>query len=425
MNQPALHILQVWVRTPAGGMLAAGEIRVQGPDPVRGALTGAFRYAPDYLQNPGALPLDPIHLPLSTAVFSANRPHAGVHGVFEDALPDDWGRSLLAREHQLSPGEQRVPQLLGCIGSRAIGALVFASRGRPLIEDASSDILALPDLVTAAQHYEAYRSLPDDPRLRALLRAGSSPGGARPKALVQDADGVRYVAKFPSAKDHLDMVRIEAASLMLAARAGLSVPETRVIVCGSRPVLLSRRFDISPQGGRYHLLSFQTLLGAQGFYTQSYADLADVLSRVSQKPNRDLPALYRQIVFNALLGHTDDHLKNFLLRHDGSGYRLAPAFDLAPDVTGRVEHVLSFGQSGFAPSSASLAQLADACRLQREEAAGIRAEVMQAVQQWDQVFAAAGVSASERALLAPDLTHRIATLGGQDEAGPRPRGPSI
>jgi serine/threonine-protein kinase HipA len=52
------------------------------------------------------------------------------------------------------------------------------------------------------------------------------------------------------------------------------------------------------------------------------------------------------MVFNAAIGNVDDHLKNFWMLARPGGFRLAPAFDLVPDISGRGEHTLSF-QLGF------------------------------------------------------------------------------
>ncbi len=399
----------VWKQNPAGRQQRVGTVRVKAPDPLHGGLVGAFRYDPRYLAEAGAFPLDPLHLPLSPEVFEAHRLRAGVHGVFEDALPDEWGRALLVRRHDLPSSHQRVPDLLRVLGGEGLGALSFGEhKGAPPRKDTSAAFRDLEFLVQAAERYEQSGALPSDPVIRPLLQAGSSPGGVRPKALVRD-DTVFYIAKFPSAKDPVgvDMVRVEAASLALAREAGIETPESRVVLCGSRPILLSRRFDVSDHG-HYHQISLQSLMGVDGYYNESYMRVADVVRRVSDVPDRDLMALYRRIVFHAVLGHTDDHLKNILMRHDGHGYRLAPAFDLAPDVFQRADHVLSFGgTSGTRPSRAALVDLGADCGLSPAQAHAIRAEVVGAVKRWDEVFAQEGISVHERSRYAPDLEERL------------------
>ena len=91
---------------PNGDTLLCGEM-VTGAADSRGAMRGAFRYSRGYLSHPAAFALDPIQLPLSTDEFTTDRP-SGVHAVFEDALPDDWGKRLLIREGNLVNGLSRV-----------------------------------------------------------------------------------------------------------------------------------------------------------------------------------------------------------------------------------------------------------------------------------------------------------------------------
>jgi len=69
----------------------AGEIIATDPDFERGgAIRSEFRYEPSFLSN--GIALDPIHLPLGQNIYDADRPKSGIHGVFEDSLPDNWGR---------------------------------------------------------------------------------------------------------------------------------------------------------------------------------------------------------------------------------------------------------------------------------------------------------------------------------------------
>ena len=104
--------LDVWLTLPTEESIKTGALVVSDPDIVQGTLQGQFRYTSEYLEHPEAFPLDPLHLPLSTEIFEADRPRAGIHGVFEDSLPDDWGRRLMVRSHKLGREDQRVPNLL-------------------------------------------------------------------------------------------------------------------------------------------------------------------------------------------------------------------------------------------------------------------------------------------------------------------------
>jgi serine/threonine-protein kinase HipA len=154
-------------------------------------------------------------------------------------------------------------------------------------------------------------------------------------------------------------VGLEATCLILAQRAGLEVPESRLQAIGARRVLLVKRFDVSAQGGRYHMVSLRTLCKERpGIYVHSYSDLAQVLRKHSASPADDLAALYRHMVFNAAIGNVDDHLKNFWMLARPGGFRLAPAFDLVPDIGGRGEHTLSFQQGFACPTRAEMIAVA-------------------------------------------------------------------
>jgi serine/threonine-protein kinase HipA len=123
---------------------------------------------------------------------------------------------------------------------------------------------------------------------------------------------------------------------------------------------LVRRFDVTPQNGRVHMVSLRTLCRERpGIYVQAYSDLAIAIRKHSAAPKADVAMLFRHMVFNAAVGNVDDHLKNFWMLAGREGYRLAPAFDLVPDITGRNEHTLSFRSSFVCPTRSDLISIAD------------------------------------------------------------------
>ena len=379
-----IYKILVWDRSRKAHHLV-GEMVSDIDD--KGRMRSAFRYDQRYLDASDAFSLDPVSLPLKAGTFDAGP--SGFFRVLEDSLPDDWGRKLLVRKHKIPRHEQNLPNLLLTIGNAGLGALSFTDKKKPRVPIAEPSLLHLADLVEAAEKFE--RGDAPDAELNLLFAAGSSPGGARPKALVYDKpQQVHYLAKFPSVKDREDVVRIEAATMNLAAKAGLRVPATSLVEGGGKSILLVRRFDILPDGGRRHMISFQTLLQAQGYYQMRYPDLLGVVRKYSSDPQTDAELLYRQMVFNGVMGNTDDHLKNFWMLHErGVGWRLSPAFDLIPDVGRRGEHVLFFDLGAYFPGRKKVEALGRSWGIRGAEE--IVAQVIDAASDWKAEFARVGV----------------------------------
>ncbi|MBW2594346.1 MAG: type II toxin-antitoxin system HipA family toxin [Deltaproteobacteria bacterium] len=398
-------MLTVWLTLPASEVVKAGELAIDNPD-TRGALKGQFRYLPEYLENSKAFPLDPLHLPLSADIFDADRPHAGIHGVFEDSLPDDWGRRLLIRRYRMIRSDQRIPQLLRLLGNQGLGALSYMEQGRPDLKTTGVSLCHLQELALLAERFEQDGAVEDD-ELSLLFQAGSSPGGARPKALVKDKNGA-YLAKFASAGDHLDVVSLEAAAMELGRRAGIETADSKLLALGSRKCLLVKRFDINEAGGRNHLVSMQSLLKADGYYYAGYRDMAEVIRHVSTQPGQDLQRLYKQMVFNVMIGNTDDHLKNFTMLHNDEGWELSPAFDLVPNIGFNREHVLRIGYDNRPPDLETLLQEAGHFGLKRRQRTReVVMEVHEAVSEWRTVFAAHNVPEKDVENIGGDISYRL------------------
>lgn len=335
----------------------AGELLMTEPAG-RGEFASAYRYMPAYLDDPRAFPLDPRGLPLGTPTQEAQRLEPPL-SVFRDALPDSWGRRVMIARYGLTGAAQLEPDLLRLIGARGLGALAFFESGTEpdFALDDAADTSEVAELVEAAHRFE--RGDPVDPDMARLLKAGSSAGGMRPKALFRDAHG-EWIGKFRAIEDRDDVVGLEAASLELARGAGIRIPRTRLLrLSGGRKVLLVRRFDVTPEGGRRHVLSLSTLMQERrDLPVLNYEDVLAEIARFSTAPDEDLRAFYRHMVFNVALGNTDDHLKNWALITDSQGFRLAPAFDLIPDIGARHEHVLRFRNSNYPPDRSALISMA-------------------------------------------------------------------
>jgi len=361
--------LFVWVRLADGAVRLAGELATTDPLANSGRFQSEFEYTPAWSAGRGSFALDPESLPLKSASrrFSADLFNPPL-GIFEDALPDDWGRSLLAAALKIEGRKSSPAEMLLRMRGGGTGALLFTET--PVMPQPAATVQskALPVLLAAAEQFEMGKLPPED-EFRKLLEGSSRAGGARPKALVHDAEG-EWLVKFPSQKrdgPH-DVIGLEATCLELARRAGLEVPESHLQKIGHRRTLKVRRFDITPQDGRLHMISLRTLcLERPGVYVQGYSDLAQAVRKHSAAPKMDLATLFRHMVFNAAVCNVDDHLKNFWMLAKPGGYRLAPAFDLVPDITGRAEHTLSFRSSFACPNRIDLMMIAEEWKVAEAE----------------------------------------------------------
>ena len=404
--------LFVWMQGADGGARLVGELATT--DPLAGGrFESEFEYAPEWSADPTAFPIDPVSLPLRTRDRFRAEQFDPPLSVFDDALPDDWGRRLLTHALKAEGRQPYPPEMLLRFSGGGTGALAFTEERTSLATPITLESRSLTALLRAATKFEAGTlSMSDD--FRKLLEGGSRVGGARPKVLLHDDHG-EWLAKFPSRmRDGAqDVVGLEATCLDLARRGGLSVPDSRLHSVGRQRVLLVRRFDTTARGSRTHMVSMRTLCReCPGVFVTNYAEMALVLGKCSRSPAADVAALFRQMVFNAAIGNVDDHLKNFWMLATPSGYRLAPAFDLVPDLSGRGDHTLSF-QYGFAcPTREALLAVADDWRV--ANAAGILNQVTVAVGS----FAATAKKLRVRAgksleTVRADIRRRLALIRGR------------
>ncbi len=399
--------LNVKITFPDGKRSYCGEIFTTTPDS-NNKIEGSFRYVRSYLDSPRAFSLDPENLPLGPQEFFTQRPE-GVHGVFEDALPDDWGRALLVQKEKIPRSDQTIPKLLEALGSNGLGALCFETEKKIPHGESSASIYDLETLVETALKYDA--GLPvDNESLLKLFSCGSSPGGARPKVLIQKESGSLWLAKFPKASDSFHIEPIEAGTLEMAQNAGLPTPEFEIRKADDKKILLVKRFDVADQGGRYHMISMKTLLNAEGYYHLSYADLFNVVQKHSFQPAGDNDLLFRQMVFNMAIGNTDDHLKNFCMLHKKSGFCLSPVYDVLPDIYQRREHQLSFSQAfGSLPVGRDILQkIGNSYKVSKVNQ--IIDDVFHAVSDWRSVYKRYEVPVSDIERLEWSIDRRLSLL---------------
>jgi serine/threonine-protein kinase HipA len=343
-------IHKVWVTLPDGEAHHAGDLAF-GQMSTDGRCPSAFRYTADWLRR--GFPLDPESLPLQSGEFHSSH-LAPPLAVFSDALPDAWGQHIIDLTRGI-PLQQRTPErYITEIGRCTLGALGF---NHPTETIKQAPALSIADLVQAALDVDAGCATPSS-ELGRLFTHGASAGGARPKVLIahDDADWILKLAS-PHKDRGYDVPLLEYVSMQITRECLPATPESRLMPIAGRNAVLIRRFDIT-EHGRNHQISLSALAAERvANYAGSYDDLARILAKHSVRPRDDLTLLFTQAVLNAAIGNTDDHLKNFMMQRGEGGYRLAPAFDIVPNIGRNIEHVIAFGNSRHAPSRATLIEM--------------------------------------------------------------------
>jgi serine/threonine-protein kinase HipA len=302
-----------------------------------GIPAGRFVYGKSYLENPAAVPMDPVELKLGANTYQTTA-LKGVFGALRDAGPDYWGRRVIEKHAGLAAlGE--IDYLL-CAPDDHAGALGFGIGPKPPSPQRKfNKTLDLGKLIELADAIIANEDVADDPeagQVEDLMLIGTSMGGARPKAVVEDDDGL-WIAKFNRPDDKWNHARVEHAMLELARACGLTVSRSRIQTAGKRDVLLVKRFDREKTETGYlraRMISGLTLLRTEDTHQHrerwSYVLLAEELRRISAQPREDAAELFRRMVFNALISNTDDHPRNHAAIAKDKDWKLSPAYDLTP-----------------------------------------------------------------------------------------------
>lgn len=190
----------------------------------------------------------------------------------------------------------------------------------------------LEDLVNAADTVE--RGIPLSPELDEALRHCAAIGGARPKALLVDGDR-KLIAKLSTLHDTHNVVRGEYLAMRLARIVGLDVATVEIARVKRKDVLLVERFDRVRRGNgwlRKAMVSTLTMRGLDelGVRYTSYPTFAEVLRHRAADPAGDMKELWSRMLYNILVGNTDDHARNHAAFWDGHQIRLTPAYDIDP-----------------------------------------------------------------------------------------------
>ncbi|MDQ3157046.1 MAG: HipA domain-containing protein [Actinomycetota bacterium] len=324
----------VWVWLPGSTEPVVAGVLTNTGGTFSGDPVLAFTYARSFRDRPDAVSLFAPELELRGGVIDPTAPAGSrfplpLAGCLRDAAPDAWGRRVLNMELARNPDTDldELTYLLHS-GSNRIGALDFQSS--PVDYVPRGEAATLTQLMQAADLIEQGRPIPAD--LAAAAGHGTSIGGARPKAILEDA-GRHLIAKFSSSSDTRPVVKAEAVGMLLAAKVGIAVADVEVVRAVGKDVLLVERFDRPADGTRRIMLSALTILGLHE-NSARYASYTDIAHSIRTdgwgSVSATLREMFTRLVFNVCIGNNDDHLRNHAAFWDGKQLELTPAYDLCP-----------------------------------------------------------------------------------------------
>jgi len=324
-----------------------------------------FEYDTDFIKS--GLNLSPFNLELETGMQTSDAKFRGyLHGVFDDSLPDGWGMLLMDRELKKRGIDTHITPIdrLAYIGCSAMGALSY-------IPSMDSDDDIVFDISEIAR--DSVRLFDGEIKdvIPAIIHAGGSPGGARPKVLVgisgntmvsgekEIPDGYEHwIIKFSAKKDIPTAGKEEYAYYLMAQDAGLNMMESRLFDIDGNRFFGSKRFD-RINGKPIHMHTVGNLVDANFREPSLDYSMLCKLTSILTGNHDDVLMMYRIMVFNIAIKNQDDHAKNFSFLMDDNGkWRIAPAYDITRSITASNEHSTSVNGKGFNISSKDMLRIA-------------------------------------------------------------------
>jgi serine/threonine-protein kinase HipA len=363
-----------------------------------------FEYDPAFLST--GIEISPFKLPFQPGVFTPDTTvFDGLFGVFNDSLPDGWGRLLLDRtveKHGIHRGQLNPLDRLAYVGSHGMGALSYEPELGE--QETTKAPLALDKL---AEESVTVLEGENEEVFEELLRLNGSSSGARPKIVAQvsgDKSRIihgnqtlqpgysRWMIKFPSSQDMREIGAIEYAYSLMAREAGVEMPETYLFRTKKSGYFGTKRFDRDRDGdARVHMHSLSGLIDAD--HRNPSLDY-DMLLRVTTALTRNIQEVeraYALACFNVLAHNRDDHAKNFsFLLNARNEWILSPGYDLVFSYgPGGEQSTLVMGE-GRNPGPEELKSLGKKHRL--KNASAILEKVQNAVAKWPTFAEEVGVS---------------------------------
>lgn len=369
-----------------------------------------FKYYSRFLET--QLQISPFKLPLTNEITTPKELFfEGLFGVFNDSLPDGWGRLLVDRYllkkqipiHQISPLDR-----LALIGNNSLGALQYT----PQYNLNTSSYVAI-SLSEIAQDMQKVLQGSSNEVIDELYNLGGSSGGARPKIMVgynEEADRIthgttaldsnytHWIIKFPSSTDLPDVAHIEYAYYLMAKEVGLQISDSKLFKGNNSQYFFgTQRFD-RINNKRLHLHSASGLLHDN--FRLSNLDYGHIMDAAFRLENhvKAYEKVFRLACFNVYTHNRDDHSKNFayLMSSDGK-WTFAPSYDLTYSSSSHGQHSTTINGEGSNPTQENLLALAN--HFDIKNAKMIINEVKETVNNWTQFAHKAGVSKTSENLI--------------------------
>lgn len=366
-----------------------------------------FEYDPDFIKT--GIELSPFKLPLKLGVVSSeDLIFDGLFGVFNDSLPDGWGRLLLDRTlvklgvnpYDISPLER-----LCYVGNNGMGALSYEPEYNFNKHIPYDNIEQLDEI---ANHIIQFQEHDEETFIEELLLLNGSSAGARPKYLVnllnkKSASNTHndWIIKFRSSIDPKDIGAIEYAYHLIALKARIDVPKAKLFPsknnsCGYFGIKRFDRIDnikihMHSISGLLHVdhripsLDYETIMKATLWLTKNISECEK---------------LFRWATFNVYMHNRDDHAKNFsyLLNLDNT-WRLSPAYDLTFSSGPSSEHCTTIMGEGKSPTSEHILRLAQVGNINKQRALEIIDEIRFAASKWKEIAKDVGVTKNSITLI--------------------------
>lgn len=334
----------------------------------------AFEYDSDWLTN--GFSISPFSLPLIKKVFIPKyEPFDGLFGVFNDSLPDGWGRLLVDRlflKNKINPAEIDNLNRLAVIQECGMGALTY----KPLHQFKAVNNIS--DLDFLALECSKILESQNSDNLDELFFLGGSSGGARPKILTS-INNEDWIIKFPSSTDVKNVGEKEYQYSLCAKDCGINMTETKLFpskICSGYFGI--KRFD-RKDGKKVHMVSVSGLLETSHRLPNLDYNLLMKLTLELTRNYKDIEQLYRLMCFNVFAHNRDDHSKNFsfLYDNDKKEWHLSPAYDLTYSSSFNGEHATTINGEGKNPSLEDILAVAKNIGLKEKFAKDIALDIQE------------------------------------------------